>query len=62
MLTVHILASGSEGNCLLVSAGVGLLVLFKENHHLKENLMIAALLYGSSVIWGVAIDVLGVTF
>lgn len=57
-----IITAGPMMSGLLVSAGVGLLVLFKENHHLKENLMIAALLYGSSVIWGVAIDVLGVTF
>lgn len=57
-----IITAGPMMSGLLVSAGVGLLVLFKENHHLKENLMITALLYGSSVIWGVVIDVLGITF
>lgn len=57
-----IITAGSMMSGLLVSAGVGLLVLFKENHHLKENLTIAALLYGCSVIWGVVIEVLGITF
>lgn len=57
-----IITAGPMMSGLLVSAGVGLLVLFKENHHWKENAVIAVLLYGTSVIWGVAIDVLGITF
>lgn len=38
---------------LLVSSGVGLLVLFRTNsHHVKENLKITALLYVLGVLWG----------
>lgn len=41
---------------LLVSAGVGLLVLFRTNAHLKENLKITAMLYGCGVFWGLLIQ------
>ena len=34
----------------------------KENRHRHENLIIAGLLYGVSVAWGVVIEVLGITF
>ena len=47
---------------LLVSAGVGLLVLFRENHHMKENFMIVGILYIISVGWGVLFDIFGITF
>ena len=57
-----IIGSGALMSGLLVSAGVGLLVLFKENHHMKENLCIVVLLYGLSVLWGCVITVLGITF
>lgn len=57
-----IITAGPMMSGLLVSAGVGLLVLFKENHHMKENLIIAAFLYGGSVAWGVVIDFSGITF
>ncbi|MDO4396688.1 MAG: hypothetical protein Q4C51_07915, partial [Clostridia bacterium] len=57
-----IIGPGALMSGLLVSAGVGLLVLFKENHHMKENLCIVVLLYGLSVLWGCVITVLGITF
>ena len=57
-----IIGSGPMMSGLLVSAGMGLLVLFKENHHKHENLIIAGLLYAVSVAWGVVIEVLGITF
>lgn len=41
---------------LLVSAGVGLLVLCKENHHWKQNVMVIGILYGTSVLWGILIE------
>ncbi len=41
---------------LLVNAGVGLLVLFKENKNIKENLKIVFTLYASGVISGIAIE------
>lgn len=40
---------------LLASAGVGLLVLFRENRNIGENLLILATLYGVSVLWGMGI-------
>ena len=57
-----IIGSGAMMSGLLVSAGVGLLVLFKENSRIKENLWITVLLYGASVLWGCIITVLGITF
>lgn len=41
---------------LLVGAGVGLLVLYRTNRHLKENLQITAVLYACGVIWGLIIN------
>lgn len=57
-----IISAGPLFSGLLVSAGMGLLVLFKENHHIHENVIIAALLYIVSVGWGVVIEILGITF
>lgn len=57
-----IIGEGPMMSGLLVSAGVGLLVLFKENKHVRENWIIVALLYIVSVAWGVVIEVLGITF
>ena len=57
-----IIGPGPMMSGLLVSAGVGLLVLFKENSRIKENLWITVLLYGASVLWGCIITVLGITF
>ena len=37
----------------MANAGVGLLVLFRLNKKLKENLMIVALLYCCAVILGI---------
>lgn len=47
---------------LLVNAGVGLLVLFRLNRHLKENLAIVASLYGIGVFWGIILDLAGIVF
>lgn len=47
---------------LLVSAGVGLLVLFRTNKGLKENLKITGLLYGIGVISGILIELIGIAF
>lgn len=57
-----IIGSGTMMSGLLVSAGVGLLVLFKENSRMKENLWIVLLLVSISVMWGCAIDLAGITF
>lgn len=47
---------------LLVGAGVGLLVLFRTNKGLKENLKITGLLYGIGVISGIVIELVGIVF
>lgn len=46
---------------LLVNAGVGLLVLFRVNRNLKENIKIATLLYGIGVISGIVLELIGFT-
>ena len=42
---------------LLASSGIGLLVLFKINRHLKENIKIVVLLYSISVVTGILLEV-----
>lgn len=57
-----VISAGAMMSGLLVSAGIGVLVLFEENHNLKENLMILCILYVLSVIWGILIQATGITF
>ena len=57
MLTAGQLMAG-----LLVSAGVGVLVLIRTNRHQAENVRVIAALYASGVAWGLLIDILGITF
>ena len=47
---------------ILVGAGVGLLVLFRTNRSLKENLKILALLFALGLFWGMVIEGLGLRF
>ena len=47
---------------LLSGSGVGLLVLYKVNDDLKENVKITVLLYGTGVVFGILLEVLGVVF
>lgn len=56
------LAAGAMMAGLLVSAGVGLLVLFRTNRRLKENLAILGTLYAIGVFWGFLITISGITF
>lgn len=44
---------------LLVGSGVGLLVLFKSNHNIKENLAITVLLYVIAVVCGIVLNLIG---
>lgn len=46
---------------LLVGAGVGILVLCKNNKNIKENVSIITLLYVVGVVSGIVIEVLGIT-
>ena len=47
---------------LLVSAGVGILILFRLNRNIKQNLSIVLILYASGVLWGTFIELLKFTF
>ena len=58
----NMLSAGQMMSGLLVGAGVGILVLARTNRHPKENTMIIACLYFIGVVWGLLIDLAGVTF
>ena len=60
MYLQKVISFGSMIAGLLTGAGVGLAVLFKTNHEIKENISIIALLYVIGVISGVIIDLLKV--
>lgn len=47
---------------LLVGAGVGLLILFRTNRHLRENIRITGVLYAFGVFWGLLIELTGIAF
>ena len=51
---------GAMMSGLLVGAGVGILILFKENKSKKESLKIIGLLYIIGVISGVLIELIGI--
>ena len=57
-----VISTGAMRAGLLTGAGVGLLVLFRLNRRPKENLLIMGVLFGSGVLWGVLIDLLGIVF
>ena len=52
---------GAMMSGLLVGAGVGLIVLFRTNESLKENLTMTGILYVIGVVAGIGIDFLGIT-
>lgn len=56
MISIATMLSG-----LLVSAGVGVLILFKVNNKIKENIGIVTLLYIIGVISGILIQLIGIT-
>lgn len=47
---------------LLVGAGVGLLILFRVNNNIKENIKITGLLYIIGIIVGILLELTGITF
>ena len=57
MLTCGQLMSG-----LLVGAGVGLLVLVRTNNKTRENARVIGVLLALGIVWGILIDLLGITF
>ena len=50
---------GSMVAGLLTGAGVGILVLFKENKNLKDNITILMLIYFIGAVSGIVIDIIG---
>ena len=57
-----VLGAGAMLAGLLVSAGVGLLVLVRANRPWRQNAAIIALLYVIGVFWGLVCNALGVVF
>lgn len=51
-----VISIGATMSGLLVGAGAGLIVLFKENRDIKDNIKIVALLYAIGVACGIIID------
>ncbi|MGN1326754.1 MAG: putative manganese transporter [Clostridia bacterium] len=54
----NLISLGSMIAGLLVGSGIGILVLYKSNKHLKENLAITGILYAIGVISGLVIDLI----
>lgn len=57
-----VLGSGAMFAGLLVSAGVGLLVLVRANRPMRQNIAIIAALYAMGVFWGFMVNLFNVTF
>ena len=57
----EMISFGSMMSGLLVGAGIGLAILFRTNKNRKENGIIVATLFGSGVLWGILIDIIGIT-
>lgn len=58
-----IIGAGPMMTGLLAGAGVGVLLLCRMNHgRMKQNIGIIVFLYTSSVLWGILIDYIGVSF
>lgn len=56
------IGAGPMMSGLLVGAGIGILVLIRENDKPKKNAAIIAILYGYGVLFGTLIDLLHITF
>lgn len=54
----NLISLGSMMTGLLVGSGIGILVLFKSNKHMKQNFTIAGLLYLIGIISGLIIDLI----
>lgn len=55
----EMISFGSMMSGLLVGAGIGLAILFRTNKNNKENGIIVATLFGTGVLWGIIIDIIG---
>ena len=57
-----VLATGPMMSGLLASGGVGLLVLFRTNADLRQNLLITAIVYAVAVVVGLLTSSFGIIF
>ena len=57
-----VITAGALISGLLSGSGIGLLVLFRTNKNLKQNLLILSGLFAVGAVTGVVFDVLGVAF
>lgn len=57
-----VLGAGAMMAGLLVSAGVGLMVLVRANRPVRQSIAIIVALYATGVFWGLIITALGITF
>ncbi len=57
-----IISAGQMIAGLMVGAGVGLLVLFRTNENMRENIRLLVCLYGCGVLAGLLTDAIGLTF
>lgn len=57
-----ILGAGAMLSGLLVSAGIGILVLIQTNRHWKQNVAIIAGLYAIGVVFGLLVNLCGIVF
>lgn len=57
-----VLSAGSMTAGLLAGSGVGLLVLYRVNDDLRENIKITFILYGIGVVSGILIEMTGLVF
>jgi ABC-type thiamin/hydroxymethylpyrimidine transport system permease subunit len=57
--TEGLISGGAMLAGLLTGAGAGLLVLFRTNKHLRENLLILAALLGCGILFGCLLDLTG---
>lgn len=60
MYLENVISAATMISGLLVGAGVGIVVLFKANKGLKENLKIIALLYSIGVVFGIIMELIGI--
>jgi len=58
----QLISAGAMMAGLLVSAGVGMLILFRTNRPVKQNVKILGMLYVLGVTAGLLIDLIGITF
>ena len=55
------LSTGAMLGGLLTGAGVGLLVLFRSNRNLKQNIIILLVLWAIGCAWGLIFNAVGLT-